>query len=129
MSYLSEKTTIESYFADNWNKAKIVYENDIVDIKDSEWVRLSILNGKAQQVTLGCTNYDRRNYGVLVLQVFVKINTGSGRALELADSIADLFENKRVSNIQFKMPQVSKVPMDEDSYWYQVNVSIDFYRG
>ena len=63
---------------------------------------------------------------MLFVQIFVKPDIGSGRALELADTITTLFRAKRIGGIVFLVPKVQKVGVFKD--WYQVNVSVEFSR-
>lgn len=125
MNYLEEKRIIETYFESLWTHTPVMFENKQYD-GDSEWIRLSIQNGDAFQATMG-DDPAFRHPGVVFVQIFTKTDTGSGRALELADFVDALFRNLVLpEGIYFKMPQVRKV---QNSEWCQVNVSTEFYRG
>jgi hypothetical protein len=125
MSYRQEKQDIEDYFIANWPYTPIYFENGESN-ETGEWVRLSIQHGDAFQASMG-DDPAFRHIGVLFLQIFTPTDTGSGRALELADMADILFRNLVLTNLQFKVPQIKKVPSNFE--WYQVNVSTDFYRG
>lgn len=125
MNYQQEKKIIEEYFKLNWPHTPVMYENKNY-IGDSDWVRLSIQHGDSFQATMG-DDPAFRFIGVVNVQIFTKTDTGSGRALELVDFVDALFRNLVISTIQFKVPQVRKVPSTTE--WFQVNVSTDFYRG
>jgi hypothetical protein len=124
MNYKQEKDTIELFFTANWPHTPVVFENAPAS-DENEWVRLSIQNGRAFQASMG-DNPAFRYPGVVFVQIFTAKDVGSGRALELADLVDALFKIAVVSGIQFKVPRINKVPSDGP---YQVNVSIDFYRG
>lgn len=128
MSYEAEKLAIEAFLGANWPEATpLVYEN--VSMNDTtvlEWIRVSIQNGDAFQASMG-DNPAFRYIGVLFFQIFLKPDTGSGRASQLADVITTLFRAKTISGLTFRVPQVNKV--NSKSEWYQTNVSIDFFRG
>ncbi len=124
MNYAQEKDTIEQFFATNWPHTPVVYEN-APPSDNSEWVRLSIQNGRACQASMG-DNPAFRYPGVVFVQIFTARDVGSGRALELADLVDTLFKIAVVSGIQFKVPRINKIMSDGP---YQINVSIDFYRG
>ena len=127
MSFLLEKRTIEEYFSAQWGSTTPLYfENQTANNADPEWLRLTIQNADSFQASLG-SNPDYRYIGVLFFQIFVKPNTGSGRAMELVDIIEELFRSQTIGGITFKVPVVRKVP--DNSEWYQVNISIDFFRG
>lgn len=125
MNYQQEKKIIEEYFKLNWSHTPVMYENKNY-IGDSDWVRISIQHGDSFQATMG-DDPAFRFIGVVNVQIFTKTDTGSGRALELVDFVDALFRNLVISTIQFKVPQVRKVPSTTE--WFQVNVSTDFYRG
>lgn len=125
MSFLQEKLDIENHFRNNWTDTHICYENDQFT-GDTEWVRISMQNAESFQVTLGDNPYFRY-IGVLFVQIFIKPDVGSGRALFLADKVEAIFRNLTLGKIQFKVPTIDKIPVTED--WYQVNVNIPFYRG
>ncbi|AAX84858.1 possible peptidoglycan binding protein [Xanthomonas phage Xp15] len=124
MSYFQEKLDIENYFKANWPDTPIFYENRTAN-STGTWVRLTIQNGDAFQASNGEVSY--RHPGVVFVQIFTKKEVGSGEALKLADKVDALFRSKTLGNIQFKVPQVQKVPSTTE--WYQVNVSTEFYRG
>lgn len=124
MNYQEEKRIIEQYFEPLWTHTALVFEGKTY-VGDGEWVRISIQNGPAFQATMG-DDPAFRHIGVVFVQIFTKTDTGSGRALELADFVDALFRNLVLSGICFKVPQVRRVPNTE---WFQVNVSTEFYRG
>jgi hypothetical protein len=125
MSYLQEKLDIEGYFEANWTHTPVVFENGVPD-QSSDWVRLSIQNGKAYQASMG-DNPQFRYPGVVFVQIFTAKDVGSGRAIDLADKVEELFKNAIINGIQFRVPRVNKVPSNSENY--QVNVSTAFYRG
>ena len=125
MSYLQEKLDIEAYFEANWPHTPVVFENGVPD-QSSDWVRLSIQNGKAYQASMG-DNPQFRFPGVVFVQIFTAKDVGSGRAIDLADKVDALFRNAVISGIQFRVPRVNKIPSDAENY--QVNISTAFYRG
>lgn len=126
MSYAAEKSTIESYFENNWTETPVVFDNVKAPEALSEWVRLSIVNGDAYQASMG-DNPVFRHIGVVIVQIRTRRNIGSGRALRLADQIDSLFRLLVLDNIRFKVPRLDRGPIDEE--WFINNVSVDFYRG
>lgn len=126
MSYLQEKLDIENYFKAQWSHTPIVYENDEYNGSGDEWVRLSIQNAEAKQVSMG-DNPSFRYIGIVFVQIFTRTDIGSGRAIGLADLVEQLFKNLVLTNLRFKVPQVTRMPTT--AAFFQVNVSTDFYRG
>jgi hypothetical protein len=56
----------------------------------NNWVRLSIMNVDAQQLEVG--NTTTRVTGTIIINIFVKENTGSNHAREIADKILPIFK-------------------------------------
>jgi hypothetical protein len=128
MSNLTQKSTIESYFLLHWdNETPVLFENIEYSNNYNEWVRLSIQNADAYQSSLGSDNHSYRYTGVVFVQIFIKPNIGSGRAMELADRVSSIFRSTTVNGITFKTPLVK--PITNFQEWYQLNVSTDFFRG
>lgn len=131
MSYLQEKLDIEAYFQANWNDTPITFENG-ESLDDDTWVRLSVVNGPARQVSMG-DNPDFRYYGMVYVQIYTKKDVGSAGALALVDKVDNLFKNLVLTNLRFKVPQVRRQPISQQTSqrpeWLQINVSTEFYRG
>lgn len=125
MSYSLEKRNIEEFFIANWSHTPIMFENG-ESAESGDWVRLTIQNGDAFQASMG-DNPAFRHIGVVFVQIYTKTDTGSGRALELADFVDALFRNLTLNNLRFKVPQVRRMPQNAE--WFQINVSTEFYRG
>lgn len=126
MSYFQEKLDIEEAFKTFWgNETPIVFGNG-ANNNSGTHIRLSIQNGDARQVSMG-SNPAFRYPGVVSVQIFTRKNIGEAVALKLADKIDEFFRNKVINRIQFKVPQILRVPTDSE--WFQIIVSIHFYRG
>jgi hypothetical protein len=125
MSYLQEQLDVESFFQIAWTATPAVYENGL-SLEENEWVRLTVLNGNSKQVTMG-DDPAFRHYGLVVVQIFVRPNIGTGRARELADLVDAMFRNALIANLRFQVPQIRRGPSSPE--WYQLNVSTDFHRG
>jgi hypothetical protein len=125
MSFLTQKSTLESFIQANLVGTNVVFENQSQGNKVSEWVRVNILNPDSRQISLGNNPYFRY-LGLLIFQIFIKPNVGSGRAMEIADQITALFRGKTISGMTFKPPVIN--PVGESGGWYQVNVSVNFSR-
>ena len=125
MSFQLEKSTIEQYVNSSLVGLNLVYENQSQSNNVNEWVRVNILNSDSKQVSLGNDPYFRYN-GLLIFQVFTKLNTGSGRSTIICDIISAAFRAQRIGTIKFRSPTLTKV--GENGGWYQVNISIPFFR-
>lgn len=126
MSYNAEQLAIEAHLIANWSETLMVYQNVKYDGSASEWCRMSLQNADAFQASMGVSPAFRY-IGVMFIQIFVRPDTGSGRAMAIADAVTTMFRAQTISGITFRVPQIQKV--GEDDGWYQVNVSVDFFRG
>lgn len=93
--------------------------------EDSEWSRWTILFGDTTQVSVGATN-QYRTAGIAVAQLFVPIETGDERAMQLADVVFTSFKPVTVNGVVFRTPGP---PTNEgrDNKWWQYNVNCPFY--
>lgn len=126
MGFFEQQSAIEQEFKDNWPHTPIANDNVQFDPQGmEEWVRLTDLNAYGKQASLGNSPLYRYG-GMVVVQVFTELNTGSARAKQLVDLVTPIFRSKRISGIQFYVPAVTRIgPRDG---WYQVNVDCPYYR-
>ncbi|MEG2266416.1 MAG: phage tail terminator-like protein [Acinetobacter sp.] len=143
MGYVSEREIIVSKFISGWTNTAIVetpggpveekkletvieLDNRPIDSKSlAEFVRFSVLSADSSQVAIGC-DIGTRYYGLVSLTIFVRPSTGEARTLELVDRFSSIFRQRREKNIVFRTPDVDRQGVVEE--WYQVNVSIPFFR-
>lgn len=125
MTFQAEKTAIEQFVSSNLTGTYLVFENQSQPNTVADWIRTNILNSDSQQISLGSNPWFRYK-GLVIFQIFTKPNIGSGRATQLADTITGLFRNTKIGAITFRPPRVDKI--GEDGGWYQVNVSVPFFR-
>ena len=103
------------------------YENQPpVDRTDQDiWSRFVVRFGDQQLASIGDGKVTDLKFRVH-LQIFVRHSLGTGRALELADAFATIFQYLRYQDgnfsIQGKAPGVPIVSGDDN--WLQLNVSI-----
>lgn len=131
MSYQATQLAIENFIQANWphTSVPIIFDNVHFDPQDTtEWIRVSVKYDEPFQASLG-DNPAFRYFGVLFFQIFLKPDVGSGRAAELADTITSLFRAQTISGLTFRVPEMNPVTSRKPMDWYQVNVSITFFRG
>lgn len=124
MTELELQNVVDGIFQ-NMTGLEVLHDNEEYSGSADEWLRVCVQNAKGKRITLG-NNPVYRYYGVCFVQIFVKPGTGSGRALEIADSITPIIRDKLIHGVQFFVPNVIRI--GEYNGWYQVNVLTDFYR-
>ncbi len=125
MSFESARQYIEEHFSSGWLDTSIAYENVSFSPEEgTPWVRLTILDADSRQVSMGSTKLYRNN-GVIVVQIFVPENTGTGDARSMADQVAAIFRGTQFNGITCRAPSPRRVGTANG--WYQLNVSIPFF--
>lgn len=126
MSFMATKSSLEQFITENIPGLTIVYENDtLTDPTVQEWIKIHFMDGIGKQISLGDNPYFRYS-GVLNIMIFVKPDTGSGRAAQIADIITPLIRSKRISGTLFQVPYPQKIGVREE--WYQVNLLTNYQR-
>lgn len=118
-------------FSTGFTATPIEYQNLTLDVSgETEWVRLTIKPYETLRRNL--TN-GKLKTGVVYVQVFTKLDTANGRATELAELAATVFDLKRIDAIEFDAACVKNIGRSvgpsntsTDSSWNQVNVEIDY---
>lgn len=125
MSFLQEKIDLETHISTNLTGVALVFENQSQRNDALEWVRVNILNADGKQISLGDNPY-YRYIGLLIFQIFIKPNVGSGRAKQIADQITTMFRGITLHGMTFDPPTMDTV--GESGGWFQINVSTKFSR-
>lgn len=105
-------------------------ENQAVDQKLNEWVRISIIPALSQQAAMGGSPRVTRMTGTIAVQVFVRPNLGTKRLMELADAAtatlnyAELDEDGVHLLLRAGTPRTIGQPTGQA--WFQANVSVPF---
>lgn len=99
MSREAERIAVGTLFANGWGSTTPVSipNKDFTPPQDTEWVRLSLQQADAFRLEMGAgANRQSRTVGIVFVQVFVPVDTGDGRASELADLAAAIFRDQVV---------------------------------
>ncbi len=124
MSFKNERIVIENRFEEFWNETPIAWENVAFESPNkSAWVRLTILNGSSNYRAI---NGLKRNLGIIDVQIFTPINSGTSEAREYADTVRGIFESKKFSDVVCDVASINTI--GADSVWHQVNVTIPYWR-
>lgn len=102
----------------------VIYDNAPDPDKDALWVRFTVLEGDANQQSLGPPR-KFRTVGVAVGQVFALVDTGDRKALQVADKIKLAFRAISAGGVTYRTPSVKNVGRVDR--WWQVNVTCPFY--
>ena len=124
MSFASERTSIESRLSTNWTTTTIDYQNvDFNTPNNSSWIRLSILNGQSDYRAI---DSKKRHLGLISIQAFAPVNTGTASIRGYADSLAAIFDNQSFDDVVCGVASIASVGSSD--VWYQVNITIPYWR-
>lgn len=90
------------------------------------WARFHITDGDEEQLDIGSVVKSFRKRGILSIQLFAPLNTGSVDILAKADTLAAVFRNWCGATVTCRGASITNVGSDNFG-WYQVNVSIPFH--
>lgn len=136
MKFTDQRAAIESKFSSGWdsNKTPIKYDNSVglvkgnSSIKDEskldEWCSLRIENVNSDYGQLGMKMI--RHTGLVAVTVFVKLSTGTNRARELADKVAEVMRQSESDVIVYSPAQVVASFQSPDAPFYQISIEIPF---
>ena len=133
---VSERTALYNLFNTTWSgldpAVPVITPNEKSLDQTDEWVRFTIKAGNAEVLEIGDPKRYTRTIGVVIIQVFVRPDTGDGRARELCDTIEGIFRNAEASitdgSIRFREPTSTEVGLAENEAYYQMNVTVPYYR-
>jgi hypothetical protein len=107
MTFLELTNTIESYIQTNWLHTPIAYENHSFTEPSSPWIHVSILHNPSENAGLGpdCV----RLHGAISITIYNRYDLGIGTAIDLADKVATILQNKTIGEILTYTTDVLKV--------------------
>ena len=132
-TYAQIGSAIRVYFNANWDtdNADIAWENASYKPVKKPWVRVSVRPTISSSHVFG-TNCTYRK-GFLLVQVFVRYDTGTGTVESILGLLSTLFENQRIgTNIQFYTGEVIVIGDSTrqlnhiESDWFQTMVKFPF---
>lgn len=116
------------YWEDRFPQYPVEWENEEFAPPDNAvWVKLNILPGTTSQAGLGGTPNNRRwrTGGVVIVQIFIPHNAGTGVGEELYEAIADCFQGVMTAEgVIFRGTSMNRV--GQSGPWYQINASTGF---
>lgn len=123
MNYLDVQKAVLREFESAWTMTPVRTRNEQGD-EPAEFVRISIILGDTEQLTIGPTP-ETRNFGVVIVQIFTELGIGTFRSAELVYNVRQIFHLKDISEARFGAIRV--VTIGETSTHYQENVVCPFH--
>lgn len=112
---------LSTHFAASWTTTVVQYENVLFTppVGDA-WVRLNVVTGSNQQISLGPVSLDRE-IGYVQVTVFVPLADGSEYRDHLIDTLKPIFRKRRVGGATFNVPEVA-VNVSDNEPWYMASI-------
>jgi hypothetical protein len=139
MTYAAELASIETRFLDNYTGTPVAMDDSgpvidpdtrlIVDQPDdAAWVRLSVRGAREEQASLGgVATKQFRNFGLIMIQIFVPTRDGHAAGRALADTIGAIFRTQQFGGITCRASSVSEQGKIAGG-WIQTNVDVAYFR-
>ena len=116
---------LEEAFITGWGvTTPIAYDNVIEDESIQEYVEMRYVPYDNTNASIG--NTLTRLEGAMVIAIYTKYNTGSGRAWDLADQVNLIMSNKCHAQGLFTVASKPRRNGDEKEGWFSVLCSIPF---
>ena len=126
MTYDANRIAIQNHVISNWTTTPIIHDSAEAATHQDEWVRLRFADLRSDQASIGGAAVKYRHFGILIIEIYVTEQSGSGKATRYGDTLAALFRGETVGDALFRAPVVRQIGRDEG--WYRVNVEIPFQR-
>lgn len=93
----------------------------------ADWVRFGVRHSGADPASVGSDPMHRHD-GTVVVELFVREDTGEGTADDWADDVCDIYRDLRTQQgLRFSTPYVVDVGPQEGG-WYKKDVLVPFVR-
>jgi hypothetical protein len=132
MTYETERAAIEGRFKTAWDAAyaamKVGYDGQKFEfIRDTNSVRLTILDGNAEQISFGNPGTNLvRHVGVIMIQIAVPGGAGTVAIRPIADAAMTIFRNQTFGGVRCRIPYV--LSRDEEPPFLIWTIACPFER-
>ena len=126
IDYTTTRVVMEKYIDDNFNTCPIKFEN--VPLKTEglpSWAALFDRPSVSEPVEFG-EDVPYMSGGVLIIQIFTPLDSGTAVSRALAQELADLMGQKEIEGLVFQEPELHPVAPPKDATWYQCNLVIPY---
>ena len=125
MTFKAESIAIESRFAAMFTVCPVKYSNVPYKPIGVAFAELKVIVADSVRASIGDTNL-HRNTGIISVNIFEPVNTGTSTGKEKADLAAIVFRSASFSGITCRSPKV--VEVGEIDEWYVINMSVPYFR-
>jgi len=125
MTAKAETIAIESRFATNFTVCTVKYSNVSFEPTPREaWADIRVIIADSIKAEIGGGLH--RNAGIISVNIYEPVNTGTAAGKNKADLAAAVFRGQQFSDITCRSPRITEV--GEIDEWYVINMSVPFFR-
>lgn len=95
------------------------------DLPGGVWLRMDILPGASEQVTICLGRRTWRTVGIVQVMVLGPLDEGEKACLVMADHIKNAFRSTSITGVIFQTPYLDRVGREGDSW--RIDIKIPFY--
>lgn len=89
------------------------------------WCRVTVVPSETDQASMGGNSRLFRDRGVVIVQLFVKQNEGTGLLEELSSFVRELLQGRTVDGVVFRTTSVARIGLSGS--WMQYNASTGYF--
>jgi hypothetical protein len=122
------KALYNSFYADWADRTPLWFDNEShIPPENSPWVRVSSRAFTARQRTLGVIGQRKFiNSGVMFIEVFVPVGSGTKELYQYVDQAIDVFEGKRIPLDDIFIRDIQSTDRGAEGKWLSVLIQINF---
>jgi hypothetical protein len=125
MTAKADSIAIESRFATMFTVCSAKYANvKFTPTNRVAWADINVVIADSMNAEVGAGRH--RNIGIISVNIYEPINTGTAAGKLKADQAAAVFRDQQFSGITCRSPKIIQV--GEVDEWYVINMSVPFYR-
>lgn len=127
-SLLEIQDAVIDAFHTYWTYTEVAWPNlqfDPTQLAVEEWVKITMIPADSDQVSMGGSTNLHRQFGLVLLELYIDQDSGARRSYELADLAINFFHSLALTGITFRSPDTEYIGVVDG--WLQNNVSCDFY--
>ena len=122
--FTSIRRAVEMELKANYSETPVKFENVSVAYDTPEYIATRGQASPSEPLGLGEDAFVIN--GMLFIDIFTPVGTGTQRALTVAGIVSDLIANRELSGIQFMVPSLYTLEQDKDAQYYQHILQIEY---
>ena len=127
MASAAAQIAIENQFNTNFSGCPVSYQNvPYTPEPGTTYCEFEVLNSVSHRAEIGSSTPLHRNYGLINVNFFLPLGSGTNAGRVLADTAAAIFRDQSFSGITCRSPLVKNI--GEVEGWYVINMNCFFYH-